>query len=414
MTDGRRGALALGVVCWFGFLAFFGQLLAERRPAPPWFRAGVELIVTSSADAGVGSLREAILAADRAPERARIRILAARITLETALPPLVNPAGVVIDARTEIDARGLHEEPALNIVARQSAVRGLTIRGTAVGPGILVRAEGVRLAQVALRDCAVGLEVAEGADGLIVEGSSFEENGIGIRVAAQPSGVSVTDNRFRKHDQAAVWAVSPSPPLGTATPRIVLRRNRFEDDRISVVLINVPGQVEDNRFARPTEAAVYITGPGMVRRNRLQGSARFGVLANAADGAHIEGNELDHNVGVGILLREGRAVSVERNNVYENGYGIVVVFGDRGRPVVVSENLVMSHRHDGLFVVGGSPVLRSNRVTGNRGAGLRVLDYVPLRGPRLAADPLLQANVLQDNASNGPLRGEYHAPRTTP
>jgi len=413
VARGRRYPLVLVAVVWLGFLAVFEKPLAERRPTPPELRAGAEFVVTSPNDAGPGSLREAIFAADRAQTRARVRIRARRIVLETPLPPLINPEGVVIDAPdpdTEIDARALPDGPVLDLAAPRSVVHGLRIRGAA-GSGILVRAPGARLTKVALLDCGVGVQLAEGVDDLVVEESSFEENGTGVRLAAGTSGVSVSQNGFRKHDQAAVWAVAPSPPLRPTAPALVLRQNRFEDDRISVVLINVPAQVEENRFARAGEAAVYLSGPGVVRRNRIQAGSRVGMYADAADGAQIEDNEFDHNLAVGVLLRQGRGAGVLRNRVYENGYGIAVVFGDRGGPNVVAENLVLSQREDGLYVVGGAPVLRGNRALRNRGAGLRVLDYVPLRGPRVTGDPLLQDNVFQENGSDAPIRGEYREPR---
>jgi hypothetical protein len=409
----RRYSLMLVAVVWLGFLAAFEKPLAERRPAAVEFSAGVEFLVTSPKDGGPGSLREAIFAADQAQTRARVRILARRVLLETPLPPLINPEGIVIEApdpSTEIDARALPEEAVLDLAAPRSVVAGLRIRGAA-GSGILVRAGGTRLRKVGLLDCGVGVQLAEGVDDLVVEESSFDENGIGVRVAAGTSGIRVNKNVFRKHDQAGVWAVASAPPLDGAAPALVLRQNQFEDDRVSVVLINVAGQVEENRFARPGEAAVYLSGPGLVRRNRIQAGSRVGMYIDAADGALIEENELDHNVAAGVLLRQGRRAGVLRNRVYENGYGIVVVFGDRTGPNVIAENLVLSQREDGLYVVGGSPVLRANRAVGNRGAGLRVLDYVPLRGPRITGDPLLQDNVLQENGSNSPVRGEYREPR---
>jgi Right handed beta helix region len=403
----------LVAVAWLGVLAAFEKPLAERRPAPVEFSAAVEFLVTSPKDGGPGSLREAIFAADQAQTRARVRILVRRVVLETALPPLINPKGIVIEAPdpgTELDARALPEEAVLDLAAPRSVVSGLRIRGAA-GSGILVRARGTRLTRVGLLDCGTGVQLAEGIDDVVVEESSFDENGTGLRVAAGVSGVSVNRNVFRKHDQAGVWAVAPAPPLEGTTASLVLRQNQFEDDRVSVVLINVVGQVEANRFARPGEAAVYLSGPGLVRRNRIQAGSRVGVYVDAADGALIEENELDHNVAVGVLLRQGHRAGVLRNRVYENGYGIVVVFGDRKGPNVIAENLVLSQREDGLYVVGGSPVLRGNRALGNRGAGLRVLDYVPLRGPRITGDPLLQDNVLRENGSDSPVRGEYREPR---
>jgi hypothetical protein len=109
-------------------------------------------------------------------------------------------------------------------------------------------------------------------------------------------------------------------------------------------------------------------------------------------------------------LRGARGTEVRNNRVYVNGYGIAVVFGERGAPNVVSENLLLSQREDALFVVGGAPVLRDNRALGNRGAGLRVLDYVPRRGPQVPADPLMQGNVLEGNGHDLPARGLFHEP----
>ncbi len=412
MTWRTRWPLVAATLVWLGFLAAFDKPLAERRPAPLELRAGVEILVTSPNDAGPGSLREAIFAADRAGARARIEIRTAHIALESSLPPLVNPNGVVIDAShvsTEIDARAVPSGPVLDLAAARSVVRGLRIRGAA-GPGILVRTSGARLTEVTLVDCDVGVHLVEGAEDLLVESSTFEANGTGVRVAAGASGVSVYNNRFRKQERAAVWAVSPSAP-GTASPIVVVRQNRFDEDRISVLLINVPGQVEENQFMRAGEAAIYLTGPGVVRRNHLQGGGRTGLFADAPDGALIEDNELDHNFAVGILLRRARRTEVLRNRVYENGYGIVVVFGDSRSPAVVADNLVLSQREDGLYVVAASPVLRGNRALANRRAGLRVLDYVPAQGVPVAGNPLLQDNVLRDNGLDAPVRGEYREPR---
>jgi len=103
---------------------------------------------------------------------------------------------------------------------------------------------------------------------------------------------------------------------------------------------------------------------------------------------------------------------VLRNRVYENGYGIVVVFGERGGSLV-ADNLILSQGEDGLYVVGASPILRANRAFGNRGVGLRVLDYVPLQGAPHIADPRLEDNDFRDNALDA-VQGEYHELRARP
>jgi len=375
----RPSPLFLVAVGWLTLLGAFGTPLAELRPAPPERRAALNIFVTSSSDSGPGSLREAIFTADRAQGRARIEVRVARIVLETPLPPLVNPEGVMIEAidrDTEIDGRALLEGPVLDLAAPRSVVLGVAVRGAA-GQGILVRASGARLRNLVLAECDVGVYLADGADDLSVEFSAFEQNGTGVRLGGSASQVSLSENRFRKHERAAVWAVSPTAPLGAAAPGVVVRHNHFEDDRISVLLINVPGRVEDNHFARAGEAAVHLTGSGLVRRNRIQGGARVGLFADAPGGALIEDNEVDHNVAV-------------------------------------AENLVVSHREDGLYVVGGSPTLRGNHVIGNRRAAVRVLDYVPIHGAPLVGAPLLQGNLLHDNGVDAPVRGEYRESRVRP
>jgi parallel beta-helix repeat protein len=405
-----RRWFAFFAVATLGLLALIERPLAAQRPRAWRLGTTVDLPVTSPQDGGPGSLREAILAADRAPGRPRIAIRTDHVTLETPLPPLVNRHGVVIEAESnvELDARALAGGPVLDIAAPGSLVHGVTVKG-AGGAGVLVRASGVRLQNLRLLDCDEGVHLAEGVDEVTIADSAFVENGTGVRVETRGGGLSITGNQFDRHGSAAVWAVSAQPPPAASASRLLIRGNRFEGDRMSIVLINVPAEVTDNRLAGASEAAIFLTGPSWLRGNRIQRSA-LGVFADAPDGASIDGNELDHNRAVAILLRGARGTEVRNNRVYANGYGIAVVFGERGAPNVVSENLLLSQRDDALFVVGGAPVLRDNRALGNRGAGLRVLDYVPRRGPQVPADPLMQGNVLEGNGHDLPARGLFHEP----
>jgi hypothetical protein len=221
-----------------------------------------------------------------------------------------------------------------------------------------------------------------------------------LRAEGGGASVAVNDSRFERHAQAAIWAVSPNPVAGG--PAVSVRHSRFQDDRISLVLVNVAAEVEHNDFAGAQTAALYVTGAAGVRHNRFRGGAGIGILADASDAAVIEDNELDHNAAVGVILRHARATEVRRNRVYANGFGIAVVFGHAGRPNLLADNLVLSQSEDGLYIVGAAPVLRANRSLSNRRAGLRVLDYVPRRGPRVAARPLLQENVFERNGVDAP------------
>src|SRR3954470_7683211 len=94
----RRSAIAAGVVALLGAFALAYDRFAEHRPTAVEERVSDEWVVTSGADRGDGTLREAIFAADTAGRRVRILVRTPRIELQGPLPPLVNAAGVAIEA----------------------------------------------------------------------------------------------------------------------------------------------------------------------------------------------------------------------------------------------------------------------------------------------------------------------------
>jgi hypothetical protein len=373
-------------------------------------RGAVRIAVTSPKDSGPGSLREALFAADKAKTPTRIEILSSEIVLESALPPLVNPNGVTIEGMRDdvrIDARASGGVPVFDIGTPGTIVRRLTIQGSAA-EAILVRAPRVQVSQVTFDEDADGIRIVQGGDNLLIEDSVFEANGAGVRLTTGVTGVTIRRNQFVDHGEAAVFAAAASPSATAGHgPAVVLRNNKFKGDRISVVLVNVLGQVEDNNFNGAHQTAVYLTGPALVRRNRIQHGSGMGLYAEDADGAVIEDNEVNHNGAGGIQVRGGRLAEVRRNRVYGNGYGIIVVFGGANS---IADNLIVNQSVDGIFVLGGAPVLRANRLMSNTLAGLRLLDYVPLKGEVVNAAPVLVDNVVQANGFNEPLRGRYHEP----
>jgi len=148
--------------------------------------------------------------------------------------------------------------------------------------------------------------------------------------------------------------------------------------------------------------------PGaVVRENRISAGAGFGIYADATEGTPIEENEVDHNSAGGVLVRSARNTTVRSNRIYANGYGIVVVFGSTASPNTVAGNVLLGQLEDGLYVVGGSPLMRANQVRGSRGSGLRILDFLWGRRPRVVADPFLEGNILTGNGSDVPRREEY-------
>ena len=391
-----------------GGLAAVQQWIGDRRPDPAAEPAGADFAVTSEADSGPGSLREAIFAADRAGERARIRILAPVVHLDNALPPLANPRGVVIEAGpagATIDGGRIGDAAVLDVDAPRSVVAGIALTGA--GRGILVRAPGVEIRDVSVSGASFGIVAAHGAEGLLVERCRLTGNGIGVIVDAGALPVRIEASEFRDHRDAGIWSVGSTP--GAAGPALTVRANGFEGDRIGAVVGDLPAEIADNRFAASAETALHLLGGGVrVRDNHLASAGRFGILAErTAATTVIERNEVRGSAAAGILTRTARGTTVRDNRLYGNGYGIVDVLGDRELPALFDGNLLMSHRLDGLVVIGGAPLVRRNRVLRSRGAALRSLDLIDLDGARTPAAALLDGNVFEGNGSDGVERGVY-------
>jgi len=121
----------------------------------------------------------------------------------------------------------------------------------------------------------------------------------------------------------------------------------------------------------------------------------------------IEENEIDHNAGGGILLKSSSGVNIKRNRLYDNGYGMAVLFGSRANPNTIADNLLLQQKQDGLYVVGGSPILRSNVVRQSGKAGIRLLTYKKTKGELLTPNPLLEKNDLTENADGNIAQGIY-------
>jgi hypothetical protein len=405
MAETRYGALAAFVAAPL-LIALTASWSARLRPQPPDLRADASLDVMSGRDTGGGTLREAIITAARHKGRVRIVINPARITLLSPLPPLVNADGIVLDASAshcELDASAIGDVPALQVTSPDVTISGLRIRN-ARASAIAVSAPGATMRDVTIRDSANGILLAS-ARGALVERSLFERNTNGVRIEGASSGATIRGCTFRRHDGAGVWAVNA---VRNDAPALRVENNSFRDDRTSIVVVNLGATITGNQIRGALENGIYVMqSRSTIRSNRILGGSAGGILADRADNVRIEQNEIDHNANVGILVRASRNAGVQRNVVYANAYGIASIFGDGGAPNIIADNLVMNHRIDAVFIVGSSPLLRSNRLLQNGGAAARVLDFVPWTGPRIASDPRFDANTFTGNALNAAVRGEY-------
>ena len=407
----RHTAAAWIAAILAGIIAAAAPWLERLRPLSIGAQNASEIYVTSGADRGIGSLREAIFMADRADRRVRILIQVPLITLGDPLPPIVNPAGVSIEAsarNTRLDATGV-AGTVLDISAPDTSISGVEVYG-AREQGILLRYGGARLTNVSLRKSKTGIYVVEGVGDLTISQSLFDGNGVGIQVDSHTDGVRLMDNRFEGHSNAAVWSVSPlDPDPGRSTP-LIISGNRFERDRASVVLINATARLERNTFVGARTAAMLLNGAvALVRGNHIRSGLGFGISAESIDHSVISDNEIDHNCAGGILVRNAQNTHVQSNRLYTNGYGIVMVLGRPQSPNTVADNLIVRHVEDGLYIIGASPRIQRNRLMQNQRAGLRLSSLVTAGKPAVGSDPFVEANVFEGNGTDEPLVDAFRA-----
>lgn len=410
MTKTSRRTIAWTAV--LASLAMLQQGIASRRPPPPELRVAAEFLVTSSGDDGTGSLREAIFSAATVPGRARIRLPAGRILVRTPLPPFVNGQGIVIEGiagSTEIDASGMVGGAVFDVDAPGSILSGITFLN-ASAQAVLVRKNGVTVVDSGFIDCDQGLYGSEGIEGLTVERATFTRNRIGVWLAADRGRTEIRASRFLQHKDAAIWVVR-AERVTRPTGDVSIAHNRFDEDRISLVLANASLLVEENTFTRARDVAILLLGKGaVVRRNRIQGGTGVGLIADGTDGVVIDSNEIDNNRAIGVLVRSSGDVVVRGNRLHANGYGLAFVLGRPKTPNLGDRNTILRHTYDGVIVIGDSPVLRENQVLNGSLVGLRILDFYSSQGTRTPADPLLQRNRVEGNAIDAAIRGEYRVP----
>lgn len=399
----HRSGLTVLVVLVLAAFVLLGRWYALRRAAPVLTPTTFTATVTASADRGPGSLREALFAADTAASPADVLIKVNSITLQSSLPPLVNPHGIRILAPptgVQIDARAVHDAtPIFDVDAAHASIDGVSIQGC-TGTAILIRAARFRLTNSTLQSCDVGVEVAANASDVALERNQFRANHIGVRFTAPSADTLVVKNQFANNSTAGIWVVASQPQVGPDA--ISVRDNQFSADATDVVLGNVPVLLEHNDFSAVQEAAVHIIGTGAaVRNNHISNGSAAGILVENAHGAVVEGNELDHLKGYGILLRGSSDTLVRANRIQSCGYGMAFVLGDEHHPNSAVDNTMIDLNYDGVDVIGESPILRRNQVLQARVVPLHVQNFSAPDGSVVRAQPLLEANRFELAAVTG-------------
>jgi nitrous oxidase accessory protein NosD len=382
--------------------------IGPRRPNALDARAAEELLVTSSADFGPGSLREALFAAARVHGRARIRLAVAHIDLETPLPPASQPSAVIIDTdlHTVIDARTLSGGGAvLDIQSPRALLRNVTV-AHAAGIAFLLRAEDVELDGISAFDSDIGIAIVGNAPYVDIRNCTMARNRLGLQLATAVAGI-VHSCKFSQHGENAVWAVQPVTGAPARTPLKIID-NVFTADRDAVVVANLPVTVEHNQFDKSLRNSITVLGSEVtLRGNRIQGAVGNGIFIDGADRVVITDNEIGNSPGTAIMLNSSARVSVDHNRIYGNAYGIVQVLGKKDAPLTLAHNLIFSQRLDGLLIIGASPVVSDNRSINNAGAGIKVLNVVRQGRVSVEAAPLLDRNETAGNTIGDVVRGSY-------
>jgi hypothetical protein len=355
--------------------------------------------VTSPDDMGPGSLREALYIAASAKGRASVRIVTRRLTVKTALPPLMNPHGVRLLAQpagAEIDAQALPGGAVLDVVGPNTSVEGVVVRNCP-GAAVLLRAAHFRMQASVVESCDVGVEVAANAADVLLEDNRFANDRIGIRFAVPNPAAAVVGNTFAQAKAAGLWAVRGDP--GVPGSAIRVRDNHFTDSYSGVVAGNISIVVEHNEFAaNAPDAAIHLVGAGaQIHNNRIRGPAAMGIVAENAHAALIEGNELDGLSSYAIMLHGSAGAMVRANRIAGCASGMAFVLGDPGHPSSAIGNTIADPKLDGIDVIGDSPILKDNQVLRPHALALRVTDYAQAGGASVPAQPTLQGNNFSAN-----------------
>jgi parallel beta-helix repeat protein len=409
MRISRRSVISILVFALLGVFVAIGYWYESRQAAPGRADDSAVINVTSGGDRGPNTLREALFIAAAAKGKATISVQVPKVTLVTALPPLVNPHGIRLVAGkpgAEIDAAALPSGAVLDVASANATIEGLLIRNCKAA-GILLRASHFRLQSTTVQSCDVGVDVAENASEVLLERNRFANNRVGVRFTASNRNTTVVKNEFIEHRDAGVWAVRGDPdPRGAA---ISIRDNRFSKEHIGILAANVSVALERNELLDTRDVAIQLMGTGaVVRGNRVSGGAAMGIVAENSRGAIIESNELDGLEAYGIMLKGSAEALVQGNRIHNSGYGLAFVVGTS--PSKAIDNTIIEPKFNGIDVIGDSPILRGNNVVRPRALALKVIDFSPPDGEMVRSQPFLEGNnfdargaiIAADNAAATP------------
>ena len=257
------------------------------------------LVVTSSGDAGVGTLRDAIQRADAAEVRAAIAFdlrRGSRIVTKTDLPPITAP--VTIDGQSTVTLHGNGRGIGLVVAADNVVVRGLTITGFAIG---------VEIQNANHSTIAANTILDNQRDGVRVVGRS-NDNTIG--------GTTSTDgNAIVANGGSGIAILGPSRRDVAA-----LLKNRAGAIDLQTFIAAVPfrNRVVGNAIGASEKG---VTRPG----NRGAGVAIEGTNDTSVGGTQPgAANVIANNGGAGVSITRTSRTVVHANSISANAGGAIV------------------------------------------------------------------------------------------
>lgn len=394
----------LGVLAGFGRLIEFKDNIADDQGIP------AEIMVSSEADRGPGSLRAALFLSMKAEHAVTIKLQVDRIDLEYPLPPISVSKGLTIvggmPAPTALQYRGPSGEgiALMHIASDDVHLSNIAIDATGV-VGIIVSGAKPVFDNISISNAIVAVRAID-PEQLDIRNSQFAGNKDGVRIEGSSGSARIVGNSFTNNSEYGLWLVFNGTG-GISRKKVLIGDNRFTGGRVSLVAFNSFVDLRNNNLSGFSSIGLALSDSrAFVVNNRIHDSRGIGMHASNLNDSLIGNNELARNDLVGILILDASGLQVSGNNLYNNGYGLVAV-GRRPISATVRDNTLVDNAIDGLISIGETPLIHGNHSLSNRQAGMRILDLELPGEPLIAATPRYSDNVFHGNGDDNVLFGSY-------
>lgn len=390
-----------------GTLAGIGNMLQSGMGPDDGFPA--EYAVTSRSDRGPGSLRAALFAAMKSPHPVTIRVVVDVIEIEVPLPPVAaNGLTLIGDADRPVllrrAATNSSESGLLLIAADDVVIRHIAV-DAAGGRAVIVQGDRTRFDAVSMTNASIAIEGIDPHE-LTIRASNFTNNDIAVRLGGSYATATIAGNEIRNSRQAGIWmALASENP--DADSHIRIRDNRFSGGLNAIVAVNVRADVRGNRIGNFSQAGISIQDArASIVANRVLDGKGVGIHVSRLRNSEVVDNEIARNEQIGILIVDANGLQVDRNQVYQNGYGIATV-GLQPIDASVRQNTLASQAIDGLITIGESPLIDGNHSIENGKAGIRIMNLIRPGLPTITARPRLANNTVTGNGHDDIQFGNY-------